>query len=61
MVRTPQTNINRKAPLNERSHSRDRTITTKKIIGKSIPSEPFLLDVTKIVLCSWPTLSAILT
>ena len=38
MVRSAQTNINRKVPLNEKSHSKDKTITTKKIIGKATTS-----------------------
>jgi hypothetical protein len=47
--------------LNERSHSRDKNITLKKIIGKFVSSEPFLIDPSKIVFCSWSTLSSILT
>lgn len=47
--------------LVEHSHSRDRPITTKKIIGKQIMIEPFLIDAGKIILCSWESLSSILS
>lgn len=53
---------NRKTPaLYERSHSRDKPLETKKIIGKQISNEPFLLDANKIVLCPWALFASILT
>lgn len=53
---------NRKTPaLYERSHSRDKPLETKKIIGKQISNEPFLLDANKLVLCPWALFASILT
>lgn len=61
IVKASEGENNRKMPaLYERSSSRDKTISTKKIIGRLVSSEPFLIDASRVVLCAWPTLNSIL-
>ena len=48
-------------PLYERSHSKDKPLAHKKLIGKAITTEPFLIDPNRIVLVAWGVFSKILT